>query len=344
MIFGGLILFYGELTKERRISKNKMKKLLKTLKNMPKGTLIKVVNAIIGLVISGAIFVVSSVVLAWFSTNEYVTASGMQLIVTTDNFEVWVRNDDEYGQDKYEEISDMITDLKSYLNDQGYEGLAFELENEVEDSNGFRYLRPGAYGSLSFYIKPKVDSVNPVFNVSLETVGLVYEEGEIKPYEPSAEEQEGDEGEGEEEEAVDVVKDLLKGHILFFAQRGSGTHSQYVYHELIEGTFVYDTAGEEKVNINDDYYYEVVFYWVWPLTYEEITDTERYNYGSTQSSLYDNYISPHPEYFFKADDPEEYFEDNENNLYGLSDGYNDGDQMIGDRLKVLAVYMSVTAG
>ena len=82
-------------------------------------------------------------------------------------------------------------------------------------------------------------------------------------------------------------------------------------------------------------YYEVTIYWEWPVTYDDITEntsttspavTKKYPAALT------DYVSAHPEYFFAS---------------GASavtpgqkiDSYNDGDQLIGDNIQYVALFV-----
>ena len=289
--------------------------------------------------------------LGWFSKTENLTVGGMTLVTSTDDCDLLIDRGTEYDRMKGNNaplnaipLYYGISMLKTHLGSGGFDlsplvtstatspNLAFELENELvrsefdEDVNGSvntRYLMPGAYGKLTFYIRPfdGVDRVVKTFSVSLMGYSLV----EV--------------WDAENERMVEQIQDvssqstldLLRGHVLFFTGRTGATHDLFQYTGLVDGSFVYDTAEHEVYDAENNIY-KVTLFWEWPETYLDIsrkTSTELVT-DKYPIELAD-YVADNTECFFAINQTSE--EERE-----LSEGYDDGDQKIGNQVH----YVSVT--
>ncbi|MBP5356961.1 MAG: hypothetical protein J6Y68_02300 [Clostridia bacterium] len=320
--------------------------LSKDLKNAPKGAITKFVSSIVGMVISFLLILSGGFAFAWFSQSGSVSPSGVQLAVTSDTFDIYVNRTSEYDRSVYAGVPLM----KSLLGTNGYSsvisktdasnfGIAVELVNDfvnlgedglIDTEDDTRYLRPGAFGTFSFYLVPKQGSSVTTYSVSLNTVGydaiLTVNENSQQVVISGVEEYSGDD--------ASQIQDLLKGHFLFFKSRSGNNANDYQYSDLIEGRdFVIDTAQLEPTNISingqSTTCYEITLYWVWPLTYETML-TQAYPASMQQ------YILENRSYFFATN------LDSSDDMK-LSDGYNDADQRIGDKIDYLAVFLRISA-
>ena len=289
---------------------------------------------LIFILLSGALLLFFSFYsFAWFSNNSGVTSTGMHLVVSTDTYDVLV----ERGT-TYDSGHDYITGdgkLKSLLANAGYSlthsstadstSIAYELVNEYS-FDGHYYLMPGAHGTVSFYIRPKVANSNVTARFSLNLSGY---KSVITP--------------GENDTVVETmsavtsesVLNMLKGHILFFTERTT-VNGQFQYDGLIDdGTFAYNSSGKSKsTDPGKTDCYKVTLYWEWPITYDSITDnistpsvTKKY------PEELEDYLNDHREYFFAVSV-------SGNKQEEMIDAYNDGDQTIGDGMVALVAYIN----
>ncbi|MBO4540201.1 MAG: hypothetical protein J5781_07960 [Clostridia bacterium] len=289
---------------------------------------------LIFILLSGALLLFFSIYsFAWFSKNSNVTSTGMRLVVSTDTYDVLVERGTTY--DSGHEYITESGKLKSLLANAGYSlsdtstadstSIAYELVNEYS-FDGHYYLMPGSYGTVSFYIRPKVTNANVSARFALNLGGyksvITQNENDVDIETMSA-------------VTSESVLNMLRGHILFFTERTT-VGGQYQYDGLIDdGTFSYDTNGKTKsTDPGKTDCYKVTLYWEWPITYDSITDnistasvTKKY-----PEELAD-YLNNHREYFFAVNvtgnNPEE-----------MIDAYNDGDQTIGDGMVAFVVYIN----
>ena len=284
--------------------------------------------AIIALLLS-IILVFGTVSYGWFANSTTANANNMQIIMRGDDYEVYIPKTNKYDNNT---VYEGITNFKNVLVENGNtfnntnnlitgSNLTFELDNEYA-SDGVYYLVPGSYGSFTFYIKKTVDSdIEVNFNISMYGYKKSYNtDNVVIPYIPT------------NNPSYNKALDMLKGHILFFEERDVDNHGEPThYRNLINGShFSYSTSGKSKDSVYTDYY-KVTVYWEWPLLYEDIANntstsetTKRY-----PSELL-TYLNNHRSYFFAINE-------NSNVTIELSDGYNDGDQLIGDNIHYLIV-------
>jgi len=313
------------------------------------------ITRLVLIVVSGAVLIVSAVTtVAWFSHNTTVRGTGMQVVVDADNYKLLIQRTTEYdreytsgpnnGSAIYPGISDLkedvLRDTEGYsltaTDTSGAGALAFELVNEdVISMNGVdtRFLSPGSYGTVTFYIQ-KLTPSDITVDFSLNIGG--YADG-------------FDESDNPIITRVDneTYLNFLKGHILFFTGRETNNNDTpldasddfYVYTGLIdEGTFSFDTTEKTPVTVNAISCYRVTLYWEWPLTYSDITSkvsSGEYpspvgTYLSQKKSFVENEVTK--SYFLaknlSSSIPEE-----------LNDGYNDADQIIGDNIQYVVVFI-----
>ena len=327
------------------------------------------------IVISGtiiAVFAFNSV--AWFSSVSKTDVTGMTITVDCGAFDILIvrQTAPEYDRtDNEVEVYSGTSALKEYISAEEHGGYAvtdttygdpttawakqtdgthmsigFELINEEEDDvSHTRFLKPGAYGYIEFYIVPKTGEKEngKTYNFDISVNGFEYVEETIRPVSISA----LAEPELSEQRAkIELLDKIVKGHMLFFGGRsGAGTElSPYVYSNLIadyddeddtDDVFSYTTAeGDWATNIGGTgkQGYHVKIYWIWPITYDAIIDGVA---RGTYPTEVGTYHTKRPLYFFEkvlSSEGEK------------SNSYNDCDQRIGDAYDFLVVYMKVVQG
>lgn len=266
----------------------------------------------------------------WFSPNFNVDSNGMSLAVQTDTYEIYIKErTSEYDREEVNSEHEIVpvypyvSELKDYLDDTysltfnsslDSNMLALELESTVPFEDKYS-LMPGSYGEFTFYIA-SIDGETPVnasFQISLSALNYDIAHADF------------------EQVSSPTLLNLLKGHFLFFETR-TGDIENYSYDNLItDGTFTYDTEShsEDIEIINGKEYYKVTIYWEWPLDYYDIYEKTDIKYPNTITDYVDNNRS----YFFAANH-------NSSIVDLLSDGYNDGDQLIGEGIDFLLLHVT----
>ncbi|MCR4727014.1 MAG: hypothetical protein K5753_07340 [Clostridia bacterium] len=293
---------------------------------------------LLAVVLSGIFVITLGVVsFAWFSQNVSVENSGMQVVVSYETVELLIDRTTEYDDSSRYEGMVGAGGFKSVLAAKEFDFtetytaeaplLAYELivaENTFENK---KYLVPGAYGMLTFYIRPKTghDGDTVFFNLFFEGYANFYEEGQAVST--------------IQQVTKESVCNLLKGHILFFKERTGAAYADYVYTEQITGgAFNYDMSQHAKCSDpGKTDLYKVTLYWEWPLTYYAIRDdlsTESPATTKKYPTETGAYVANNPLYFYPpsaaiATDEEK------------TDAYNDGDQLIGDNVEYFVVRIGI---
>lgn len=287
----------------------------------------------------------------WFASNDTVEAEGMQIAARSEGYDLLVERPVTPEYDKTITAAGVTTDkyegiglFKQALEDSpyGYDfvvpstaeapKLAFELHNELvfqDDGVDWYFLMPGAYGSMTFYIRPHDVSTRIAFDMELElgAFGTAYVGNTLTLDEVDS----------------PTVLELLRGHVMFFTGRTGNNYADYKYTGLLSdgGILSFDSANvpaADIVTIDGETCYRITLYWEWPLTYYDIDE----NIGTQANPSrfppeVRTFINNEPECFFAANigstDPDD-----------LSDGYNDGDQMIGEQASFFAAFISPVVG
>ena len=297
---------------------------------------------ILSAVVLTAVFLPS---LGWFTNNRSVVTTGLHVVTSCEDCDLIVVRPTEYDKTKGSppiERYPGIGLLKEYFEDDGFDvdvetstaaalKLAFEMVNELERTDfdeyaegqvATRFLMPGAYGTLTFYLRPfdGVDRLQKTFTLSLDGFRIVKT------------------NEGDEIRRVTSqgTLDLLRGHILFFTERSGADREHYEYDGLVEESFTFDTDGRSP--IADGVLagcYEVTLYWEWPETYIDISRRTSDN-GNTRKypAELGDYVSRNPQYFFAINQASE--DEKER-----SEGYDDGDQKIGNQVHFVSASLTV---
>lgn len=274
----------------------------------------------------------------WFANNDLVDANGMQVIAATSDYDIYIDRTNKYdsktgGDEDYSGISV----FKNKLREEGKtfntsntlitsNSLALELDNEFVYRNKY-YLVPGAYGSFTMYLKKKVEEeIEATF--SFELIG--YKRNYDEDYNLYYEIPEND------EQYANAIK-LIKGHFLFFTECNKSGNTITSYDGFINETneFTFSTQGKSLCSdAGYEDYYKIVVYWSWPLVYEDILNNTS---TAEENKLYPSevmeYVNNHPDYFFASNV-------NSDDIEELGEGYNDGDQAIGDNIQYLVVKLN----
>ena len=295
---------------------------------------------LLAVVLSGIFVVTLGVVsFAWFSMNTSVDHSGMQVVVSSESVDLLI---DRPAQAEYDDPSryEGVTGeggLKSVLAAKEYDFtetdtadaylLAYELVVAENTYEGKKYLVPGAYGTMTFYIRPKAghDGESVLLNLSFEGYANYYAEGQATSRIQLV--------------TKESVCNLLKGHILFFRERTGANYANYAYDgQITDGGFYYDMSQHSKcTEPGKTDLYKVVLYWEWPITYFAIHDylsTETPAVASKYPVETGTYMAEHPRYFYPPSAPTSTEEER-------SDAYNDGDQLIGDNVEYFVVRIGI---
>ena len=304
------------------------------LPKQAKQGIVKIALLILGICVFITMPLIAS--LGWFNSNAAGTATGMQVVLSTEKYDILIASRPAAQYDPLAEDSEHnlrypnITDLTDLLDDYGYDftetstsvapALALELTNSTAGAD--KNLMPGSSGTLEFYIRPTAGAAGTTVTLTLgiKGYGIQYRQ----------------------ENAVDVpyaapvneaaVNDLLLGHFLFFTGYDSENHR---YSGLItDGTFevLLDSPTPTGTGALSDCY-KVTLYWEWPVTYEEILEET----STTSPAVARKYPAELADYW---DDNRNYFfatNPNASSTLLLSDGYNDGDQTIADKVRFLVV-------
>ena len=280
-----------------------------------------------------AVYLFLSITFGWFSDNRSVSATGMSIALSSEKYDVYIEKKQKYDEIKNgEEVYEGISVFKQALSALGISfnttedlftssRLALELDNEVKHDNVY-HLVPGTYGTFTLYIKPNVNE-DFVVNLDIELSGYKkgYDENDdIVVFIP------------EDDEKYNTALDMLKGHIMFFGGRTKSGNVVTKYTNFFEHTITYNTAGKSKVTVDGVDYYKLVVYWEWPLLYSDIVDNIRSESDTTKKFPPEvgNYVNAHRNYYLASNLESDDIDD-------LSDGYNDGDQLIGDNIHFLVV-------
>lgn len=275
--------------------------------------------------------------LGWFSKSSQVTGENMEIAVSADKYDILVERTNEYETllegdvPKYADVPNFKNQL--ITEDYGYSftasstasvtGLAYELVNEEtysESGVDYRFLMPGSYGTMTFYLRPKVaEDIIVNFRLSIGCFEKVYDDGDYvfsKVENP-------------------VVLNLLKGHILLFKERRGADAESYKYNGIMsDGRFSYNTAQNVLCNeVGKTDCYKITVFWEWPsLYYDLVDDISETRWEKRYPPELGTFIEQNRACFFASNQ-------SSNDAEELNDGYNDGDQTIGEHASVVTVSM-----
>ena len=268
---------------------------------------------------------------AWFASNKEVSGNNMVVSAQDDSFEIEVIT-------KAEKESL----IANYMSENGYEtekrtsasvqDVFFTLENENTNIDS-KALRPGAYGTLQFYLLPGEEDYTLSFDIILQGARLKTD-GSLETI--------------AESDADGEVLDLLKGHILIFSSCENGKYSGRI--KPGEHVYSYSTLehSDEKIVAEGETKYPITFYWIWPKTFAQMVLLD----GATKlhgKGIFDDPLERQAMLDDMDENPGFYFKGlsagyARNRLASyrvvpveLSDAYNDADQEIGESVRYVVI-------
>ena len=302
--------------------------------------------AIIALLIS-IILVSGAMAFGWFSANMGVSATGMNVSIQNDGFKLSIPSSAGY--------SSTLTD---HFSSEGYvASLATDSTNtkifcKITTESAETTIEPGSYGVISFDIVSENDAFSS-FNIDLllRGVAVVYnvvDDERVRTLEDLDPEDPDDA----------ITLELLYGHIMIFENRTpiTGNTGPYYYSGHIESNYIYNLSSHQsdKQVVNGENHYHVKLYWVWPLSFAQMVYPEsdtRLNTNTlidnvTERQALINYIGSNPSKYFYWTTPKSInyssgYEQSQANYNTLSEGYNNGDQRMGDNIRYLVVEITV---
>ena len=203
--------------------------------------------------------------MAWFASNRDVEGNGMRVEAQGIPFEISTLENGSNGAfyDPYH---------TTIRNDIGSSALVWQVtgdENMGNFGENAAGIHPGSSGQISFYLTPRVDSVNVDFTFELigyraeESVKTDETEGSdisMTPYTAASE--------------VDADKEIanyLNGHILLFENKTTDGDKEY-YTGLIKSDGDMKRVLENKNFTGNGTKTKVTIYWVWPRTLSTLID------------------------------------------------------------------------
>ena len=323
--------------------------------NLRKRDIAKLSGAFISLVTVAIVLVMSLIIilnnsLGWFAANETVSGNNMSIQLSSEAIELAVSGNQVSN---YADDAPIITYLSDPANgkyqklastDPSNPSIICRMVDETPNPPETGKIAPGSYGYINFDLVVKTDAASIEFN--LDFIALSVDNSGT----PTA----------IDASDADLVDLLLTGHILFFKERTSADGGYYYSGKLANDTYIYTLADHtsEKSGESDGDHYEINLYWVWPREYAQMT----YPKGHLYQRMHAIYASDSASAAERADlisdmaaHPTKYFYEYNNEsvtvdftdpdfatLYyvNLTDGYNNADQFIGDRVHYLVVRVS----
>lgn len=192
---------------------------------------------------------------------------------------------------------------------------------QLDQEDGKSYTLPGAYGSTTFYIKPRSADTDLTIHIEYDVYGIKQlDDGNLARISEIN-------SSGYECDLFRNVDDLLDGHILFFENRTDGKYSGLIKN----GKMTYRTSEHED-DLNDNGEYKIKVYWVWAEYYEQIVNAQ------ADGALFDNSNQQNKMIEYIEDNPDEFFCTAEIGAIPngttmtdydlLSDYYDNGDKLI----------------
>jgi hypothetical protein len=306
-----------------------------------------------------AVVIIGVLTMAWFSNNTKVNGTNMSVTVQGTNYEITMLapGSDGIFKDWHDKVHDgnamywQMTASNNLINYNPYVD---------EDDPGDLGIRPGSWGVISFYVNPKVASVN--LNFDIELIG----------YQSYTDDKETDTKEDDEivmtalsdleDHAGDIPLNLLNGHILFFENRTPVTvtdETTITYSKPILSNADMHRVLNRTIYSNDVTSQRIDIYWVWPNTLSTLVDARSYagittipfcendaeNEDYSYTAIVKN-IQDYPQYYLKGASSSDNIDAEaiaaRYDIYG--DMYDQGDNEIGMRVHYLMIRLTVTEG
>lgn len=267
---------------------------------------------------------------AWFVSSSSVSATGMSASIKGSAFELasigsesvfetpvgyeaedgaaWEHNNSRGTHTAGKDVIVWQLDSSSHLN------------NIESIESGERGIRPGSFGTLQFYVIPKV-SESLSLKFELELLPILNTEMNITDT---------------EKENLDK---LLHGHMLFSYQCAANTNPSAADPTLIDIREPSFTLNFEEVT--EDQPILVTMKWIWPYVLGDIQKGNLQGVCSKESVI--SLMNTLPSYFFYHDGNTVAAPDLNNQSKVYHDYFNAADQFLGERLQWLIVRMTAQA-
>lgn len=306
----------------------------------------KIIYNLVLVVTASFVVLIGMLTIAWFTMNRDVGTSGMGISVAGPTFEVTTLTGSEgIFKDPYHiKVHDdsalywTMTPTNNLIN---YTSATYDENNELVDP-GDQGLHPGTEGVISFYVTPKVASVNLDFDfeivgyqASTDNKGIV-----MTPLANLSS------GTGES------PRNLLNGHILLFEERTetttSGTTTVTYSKPILSNADMHRVMN--RTITGKDTATPVNIYWVWPNTLSTLVDasasgitTVPFTSGTSYTAITGN-ITSYPQYYLKGASSGITVADIGAHYDTYGDMYDQGDNDIGMLVHYVLIKLSVTEG
>ena len=311
----------------------------------------------------------------WFAGSDGVSATGMQVVTSTDSYDLAIKNVDGGSYPALNnEITDgessIFTSLMSFLSSLSFSqanktgssagNIVARLNNE-NDIGGESSIRPGSYGTIEFYVIPKTSGLSIHLDISMRGIVDTVVSSTHTFSEAALIENPSTDEELAYNAKVTKAYSFINGHILLFQNRTSGANGYTYTNPIGEEGLDYTCLGvPEVIEIDGDDYncYLVTIYWVWSRTFSQIAlETGDANLrvvpiisnSSLRSALVQD-MKDHPEKYFEGIttvDTATYMADTisyKDTYYTeLNVGYNAADTIIGTTFNYLLVDIATSA-
>ena len=365
-----------KLVKEAEAHAEEQIETIKEQKSKRKKALIKFGS----MAVLAAVVVVFATI-AWFTQNREVSSGSMAIKTAPSPFELAVPA--RTGAETY--YNTLINELGYLTGDDQLSTRSGSIRWIMIDespgtlSNDYKGIRPGSFGTLTFYIVPE-SAPAASYNISLDLKGydaefILDNKGDpTKEIKSNTFQELTEKAAGDSSSAYSLAANYLKGHIMFFQNHkvltaeelDGATDTSLYYSGRISNSFTFLTADHTSTTWNGKTAYEVTIYWIWPNTFGQILlDNESENlYGEAMFSSKQSgqtkpradlidYISNNPSYYFSTADLLNKSSSELTTMMGttslsttnalltLSNGYNGADQVIGENVQFILVELTV---
>ena len=224
-------------------------------KNSREALLLERKKAIYNLILlSAASFVVliGAITMAWFSDNEKVNGTNMNVSVKGPNYVITTLENGTNGL-YYEEFHHQVQGINALILQMNDE---YNMENVTPAPSGqIAGIHPGSCGRIKFHVTPKIADLKLEFE--FEILGFVATKTEMNETRMTL----------LDEDEYPAI--FLNGHILLFAGRTGSNSDNYVYSDPILSGEDMKRLWEKTFSSGGEW---VEIYWVWPKTLSKIVD------------------------------------------------------------------------
>lgn len=256
--------------------------------------------------------------IAWFTMNKDVSNTGMGVKIGSDAYQIV----------PVDGIDSIYQDYYNYIDNYSSDALVWKMNDEsnMENFTGDVGISPGSFGTISFYVQPRDESIN--LDLTFSIVGYEYSEEVVTTVATEGEEESETTTSGEEatetttQETVRTMstvdadlQNYLAGHILLFQNRTDtydlpeGNPDRKIISSVYSDPIL-SGANLSKVISNRTFTRAnqntpVNIYWVWPKTLSTLVDAtananvtiEPFSNGTDRTAIINN-IAAYPAYYF----------------------------------------------